>query len=342
MRFVIAALLVFVVMMINLNSVSEHTTGTSLRDKTRNENQMALPDRAADPDAGLLVHVAQAAINEAHAAFPPAEERAEQPQPVAADQTVEQPKADFCDALRQAAESVDIPVAFFARLLWQESRFRSDEISRAGAQGVAQFMPTTAAEVGLDDPFDPYKALPASAKLLQKLRRDFGNLGLAAAAYNAGSGRIQKWLSRQSSLPKETRDYVRIITGSAATEWIVESKTVSLRLELPRGAPCEGVGGLSKSTEVANVPVALAPSVSDAMRKAEAEAQRIATARAEAAAKQKEHAALQKERKKLAEDATPHRTRSAGAKAVAAAAAARHQTKTAKNSGRVKVASASR
>jgi hypothetical protein len=342
MRFVIATLLVFVVMMMNLNSVSEHTTGKGLPDKTRNENQVLLPDRAADPDSGFSIYLAQAAINEAHAAFPPAELRAEQPQPVAADETVEQPKADFCDALRQAAESVDIPVAFFARLLWQESRFRSDEVSHAGAQGVAQFMPTTAAEVGLDDPFDPYKALPASARLLQKLRREFGNLGLAAAAYNAGSGRIQKWLSRQSSLPKETRDYVRIITGSAATEWIVESKTVSLRLELPRGAPCEGVGGLSKSTEVATVPVALAPSVSDAMRKAEAEAQRIATARAEAAAKQKVQAALQKDRKKLAGDASPRRTRIASAKAVAPAAAARHLIKTAKNSGRVKVASASR
>jgi len=155
-------------------------------------------------------------------------------------------------------------------------------------------MPETAAEIGLDNPFDPYKALPASAKLLQKLRRDFGNLGLAAAAYNAGSGRIQKWLSRQSSLPKETRDYVRIITGSAATEWTDESKTVSLHLQLPAEAPCEGVGGLSKSKEVANVPVALAPAVSDAVRKAEAEAQHVAAAKA-AAREKSELAALQKE-----------------------------------------------
>jgi hypothetical protein len=338
MRFVIAALLVFVVMMINLNSVSEHTAGRSLPDKIRNENQVAFPDRASDPDAGLPVHVAQGAMTVANAAIPSAEKQ----QAVVTDDAIESPKADFCDALRQAAESSDIPVAFFARLLWQESRFRSDEISRAGAQGVAQFMPTTAAEVGLDDPFDPYKALPASARLLQKLRREFGNLGLAAAAYNAGSGRIQKWLSRQSSLPKETRDYVRIITGSAATEWIVESNTVSLRLELPRGAPCEGVGGLSKSAEVANVPVALAPSVSGAMRKAEAEAQRVAAARAEAAAKQKEHAALEKERKKLAENASPRRAPTASAKADAPAAASRHQAKAAKSTGRVKIASAVR
>ena len=77
--------------------------------------------------------------------------------------TEAEPKKDFCGALREAAESSDIPIAFFARLLWQESRFQSFEVSRVGAQGVAQFMPATAAEVGLDDPFDPFKALPASA-----------------------------------------------------------------------------------------------------------------------------------------------------------------------------------
>ncbi len=80
------------------------------------------------------------------------------------------PAEQFCHALRQAAETSGIPVPFFARLLWQESRFKSDEVSQAGAQGVAQFMPEAAAEVGLDDPFDPIKALPASAKFLRKLR----------------------------------------------------------------------------------------------------------------------------------------------------------------------------
>jgi hypothetical protein len=196
-------------------------------------------------------------------------------------------KKDFCDALREAAESSDIPVAFFARLLWQESRFQAFEVSRVGAQGVAQFMPATAAEVGLDDPFDPFKALPASAKFLRKLHNEFGNLGLAAAAYNAGSGRIQKWLSGRSALPRETRDYVRIITGNNAENWLEESRTLSLHLELPRGAPCEGVGGLSKAKEVAAIPVALTPSISDAIRKAEAEARRASAAKLEAAAKAK-------------------------------------------------------
>jgi hypothetical protein len=176
----------------------------------------------------------------------------------------------FCHALREAAEASEIPVAFFARLIWQESRFRSDEVSHAGAQGVAQFMPETAAEVGLDNPFDPFQALPASARLLRKLRDDFGNLGLAAAAYNAGSGRIQKWLARQSELPRETRDYVRIITGTKAEDWIEDADMLAIRVDLPREAPCEGVGGLSKSNEVAFVSALPAPNITEIIRKAEA------------------------------------------------------------------------
>jgi hypothetical protein len=209
---------------------------------------------------------------------------------VASEQTPEPPSQNFCDALKEAAESSDIPVAFFARLLWQESRFNSLEVSHVGAQGVAQFMPGTAAEVGLEDPFDPFKALPASARFLRKLQDQFGNLGLAAAAYNAGSGRIQKWLSRQGGLPSETRDYVRIVTGSTAENWTEESRTVSLHLELPRGAPCEGVGGLSKSKDVAAIPVVLAPFISDVIKKA------VAAAKSEAAERETARIALLEKR----------------------------------------------
>jgi hypothetical protein len=177
------------------------------------------------------------------------------------------PEKNFCEALREAAEQSEIPLPFFARLLWQESRFQASEVSPVGAQGVAQFMPSTAAEVGLDDPFDPFKALPASAKYLRQLRNEFGNLGLAAAAYNAGSGRVQKWLSGRATLPRETKTYVHRITGTPAENWVEEAKTVSLRLELPDDAPCEGVGGLSRANELAAVSVALAPSISDICRK---------------------------------------------------------------------------
>jgi hypothetical protein len=177
----------------------------------------------------------------------------------------------ICEAVRTAAEENDIPIGFLVRLLWQESRFRAEEISSAGAQGIAQFMPQTASEMGLRDPFDPLQAIPASAKFLRKLHNQFGNLGLAAAAYNAGGGRIEKWLSRRSPLPKETRAYVKIITGHKAEAWTDEESTVYMPTDLPQKAPCEGVGGLSRQDQVAAVNVDLTPSASAMLRKAEAD-----------------------------------------------------------------------
>ena len=86
------------------------------------------------------------------------------------------------------------------------TRWRS---SAKGAQGIAQFMPTTADWRGLSNPFDVSAALKASASYLRDLRTRFGNLGLAAAAYNAGPQRVQDWLSARGGLPKETRHYVQ-------------------------------------------------------------------------------------------------------------------------------------
>jgi hypothetical protein len=179
------------------------------------------------------------------------------------------PSNAICEAVKAAAEEHDIPIGFFVRLLWQESRFRSGEVSHAGAQGIAQFMPQTAVEMGLRNPFDPLQAIPASAKFLRKLYNQFGNLGLAAAAYNAGGGRIEKWLSRRGPLPKETRAYVKIITGHKAEAWTDEENTVHMPTDLPQKAPCEGVGGLSRQDQIAAVNVDLTPSASALLRKAE-------------------------------------------------------------------------
>jgi len=97
--------------------------------------------------------------------------------------------ASICDALAAAAAENDLPVDFFARLIWQESRF------------------------------DPNEAISHAAKLLRDLRREFGNLGLAAAAYNAGSGRIRDWLAGRRGLPRETDAYVTLITGQSPEQW---------------------------------------------------------------------------------------------------------------------------
>ncbi len=92
-------------------------------------------------------------------------------------------------------------------------------MSPKGAQGIAQFMPATAARRGLRDPFDPAAAIPAAAAYLNDLSGQFGNLGLAAAAYNAGEERVADWLAGTRGLPSETRNYVRRITGRSAAEW---------------------------------------------------------------------------------------------------------------------------
>jgi Transglycosylase SLT domain/SPOR domain len=150
------------------------------------------------------------------------------------------PKDPFdptCQTLTTAAGANDLPLEFLTRLIWQESRFDPNAVSRAGAQGVAQFMPKTALWRGLADPFDPIQAITKSAELLRDLRTQFGNLGLAAAAYNAGSQRVQDWLARRRSLPQETQAYVRIVTGRSAEEWRV-AKPSALNVTLPDGVPC--------------------------------------------------------------------------------------------------------
>jgi hypothetical protein len=75
------------------------------------------------------------------------------------------------------------------------------------------------AERGLLDPLDPTQALPKSAEFLKELREQFGNLGLSAAAYNAGPQRVRNWLAGTGTMPQETRNYVVAITGRSVEEW---------------------------------------------------------------------------------------------------------------------------
>jgi hypothetical protein len=136
----------------------------------------------------------------------------------------------ICLMIESAARAQDLPLEFFARVIWQESRFQSDAIgpmTRRGqrAQGIAQFMPGTASERRLLDPFDPVQALPKSAEFLNELRGQFGNLGLAAAAYNAGPRRVQEWLAGTGAMPQETRNYVFAITGTSVDNWAAAGKS---------------------------------------------------------------------------------------------------------------------
>lgn len=114
-----------------------------------------------------------------------------------------------------AEDSNEIPRGLLKRLIFQESRFREDIISgntksSKGATGIAQFMPSTAEELGVD-PTDPKQAIPAAGKYLSSLKKQTGSWEGAVAAYNWGIGN----LTRQGieNAPQETQDYLVAVLG---------------------------------------------------------------------------------------------------------------------------------
>nr|WP_184083586.1 lytic transglycosylase domain-containing protein [Afipia massiliensis] len=160
------------------------------------------------------------------------------PAPPAKDAKDASTREAMCLMIESAATAHNLPLEFFARVIWQESRFQPDAVgplTRSGqrAQGVAQFMPGTANERRLLDPFDPVQALPKSAEFLKELREQFGNLGLAAAAYNAGPRRVQEWLAGTGYMPSETRNYVYAITGTPVDDWAAAGKNGAVKDRAP-------------------------------------------------------------------------------------------------------------
>jgi len=208
----------------------------------------AAPDesQASTPDAPVVhdetVSVTADAPDDVAAALRPAFDPQNIPLPPIAKPVVHRSREEICDTLAKSAQSNALPIAYFIRLLFQESGFDAGSVSSAGAQGIAQFMPETAATEGLKNPFDPLQAIPASARLLRKLFDQFGNLGLAAAAYNAGPKRVQDWLASKGKgrLPDETQGYVKIVTGKPAETWRVASASAT-ELTVPHRAPCQEV-----------------------------------------------------------------------------------------------------
>lgn len=171
--------------------------------------------RAGDPDANGLEKAQSAG----------AEDEPQSPAASAATAKISSAMDSICLILESAAAANGLPLEFFARVIWQESRFQPDAVgpvTRSGhrAQGIAQFMPYTADERGLLDPFNPVAALPKAAEFLSELRSEFGNLGLAAAAYNAGPRRVRDYIAGRGGMPGETRHYVRAITGRTVDDWV--------------------------------------------------------------------------------------------------------------------------
>ena len=154
--------------------------------------------------------------------------------------------ADVCAAIETYADHYALSPGFFARLIWQESRFDPNAISPAGAQGIAQFMPSTARLRSLANPFDPAEALARSAQYLRFLEQKFGNLGLAAAAYNGGEGRISNLVAGAGGVAAETRGFVTIITGQPIDYWLGDPEPVDYALHPDKsfGEACADMASL--------------------------------------------------------------------------------------------------
>lgn len=117
----------------------------------------------------------------------------------------------FLDVARSAARRHGVPEDLFLRLVQQESGWNTQAISSAGAIGLAQLMPGTAAILEVD-PTDPVANLEGGARYLAQQYRRFGTWRLALAAYNAGPGAVE----RHDGVPPydETQHYVRVILGT--------------------------------------------------------------------------------------------------------------------------------
>ena len=128
------------------------------------------------------------------------------------------PQSPYVGIARQDAVAAGIPADYFVRQINQESGFNPNSVSPAGAEGIAQFMPGTAAGLGIN-PWDPVQALRAAAHLMASYTHNYGgDYAMALAAYNAGTGAVQhatyvcgsSWMN---CLPSETRNYIYIIMG---------------------------------------------------------------------------------------------------------------------------------
>ena len=136
--------------------------------------------------------------------------------------------ARFRPALRRAAQRYSVSAALLAAQIQAESNFNPYARSPAGAQGIAQFMPGTARQYGLRNPFDPEAAIDAQARLMRDLLRQFGSVPLALAAYNAGPKPVQDC----GCIPPypETQAYVAKVLGLLGGAGDLGSPSFEVRL----------------------------------------------------------------------------------------------------------------
>jgi soluble lytic murein transglycosylase-like protein len=118
-------------------------------------------------------------------------------------------KTAFDATIKKAAEKYGLELWFLRALIWQESRFHPEVVSKRGAIGLCQLLPDTAAELKIN-PYDPWQNIEGGAKYLAKLLKRYkGDKPLALAGYNAGMGNVRKY----KGIPpfKETKNYIKEI-----------------------------------------------------------------------------------------------------------------------------------
>lgn len=122
------------------------------------------------------------------------------------------PSGEIDSMIVDAAANAGVDPALLRALVQAESGFNPLAVSPAGAKGLTQLMPGTAAALGVTDPFDPSQNLNGGARYLRQMLDEFGDIRLALAAYNAGPGKVR----RHGGVPpyRETLAYVdRVMAG---------------------------------------------------------------------------------------------------------------------------------
>lgn len=139
------------------------------------------------------------------------------------------------DIFQEAADKYNVDVNLLKAIAKQESNFKTDATSSSGAQGIMQLMPATAQGLGVEDAYDPYQNIMGGAKLISKLLSQYnGDVSLALAAYNAGSGNVAKY----GGIPpfQETQNYVVKVQEYYAQGVQVPDETVSVNMTKQQSA----------------------------------------------------------------------------------------------------------
>ena len=205
----LASLAAVAILFIDLSRVRPDTVVASIEVTTPRAADRVIARKSAEGSRGVAQSAIGASASEGTTAAAPVAAPAPAPAPVA---IVSELQQRYEPAAREAAARYGIDPNVFVRQITKESHWDPRAVSPAGARGIAQFMPTTAAWLGVD-PFDPIAALDAAAKLDRENLDAFdGDYGLMLAAYNAGRGSVLRY----GGIPpfRETLNYVRLILGT--------------------------------------------------------------------------------------------------------------------------------